>query len=104
MDKFNSKLGGAESDRLESEKLREQSEAKMQQARIQLGTDKGQSINTPNTLYYLITLIRDFLLVVYAGNEEVLSEWGFKVVVGEAKSPGSTNDDDEIEPGGLKLS
>jgi hypothetical protein len=45
------------------------------------GYGKGQSSQTPDTLYWYITQVRDLLLVTYVGNEEQLSVWGFKVVV-----------------------
>ena len=41
-------------------------------------------LDTP--LEDLMLRIRDLLLVTYQGNEEKLSEWGFKVVVGQAKT------------------
>ena len=95
MGKYDNKRKDADTDRSESEKLREASEAKMQQARQKYGTDKGQTSNTPETLYNNTVLIKEFLLALNPGTEENLSEWGFNVVVGTAKSPSRNNGDDE---------
>lgn len=84
---FDTKRADADKFRADSENLRQQSETKMEQARNVFGTAKGQNVNTPGTCYNMVNLIKDFLLINYAGNEEILSEWGFKVVVGAAKSP-----------------
>jgi hypothetical protein len=51
-----------------------------------IGIAPGQTQNTPNTLLFGITQIRDLLAAVNKGNEEALSGWGFDVVVGQAKS------------------
>jgi len=45
------------------------------------------TIETPGTVYNLLTSIRNILLESYRGNEEALQEWGFDVIVGTAKSP-----------------
>lgn len=84
---FNGKLIEGDANRTQSEKLREQAEAKMEQARIYYGTAKGQSVNTPNTLYNYVDVIKNYLLSYYSGAEEKLSEFGFHVVIGSAKSP-----------------
>jgi hypothetical protein len=34
-----------------------------------------------------VTCVRDELLIEYEGNEEQLSEYGFDVLIGTAKSP-----------------
>jgi signal transduction histidine kinase len=52
-----------------------------------LGIAKGQGATSPNTGLFLLTGMRDTLLKEYRGEEEKLSEWGFNVVTGEAKSP-----------------
>lgn len=77
----------AKKSRKKSQKLRDESEKEMQQARIFLGIDKGQTSQTPGTGYFLVTKFRDELLPKNKGKEEALSEWGFKVVIGTAKSP-----------------
>ena len=81
--------------RNESNKLHAQAQAATQDADIALGIADGQNVNTPDTMYNVITLIRDILLVKYRGREEMLSEFGFNVVVGSAKSP--TKKADEAE-------
>jgi hypothetical protein len=86
MDVFGAKLGQAGQIRNESRKLRNQSESKMEEAKLNLGIAPGQTKETPDTVYNLMLRIRDQLLVTYQGNEEKLSEWGFNVVVGQAKT------------------
>ena len=73
--------------RAEALDLHNQAENKMEQARIKLGVNKGQNSNTPGTAYYLIAKFRDLLLSENRSSEEQLSEYGFKVVIGQAKSP-----------------
>jgi len=51
------------------------------------GNAEGQSVETKGTLYNYLTRMRDTLLEHYEDNPEMLGEWGFKVVTGEAKSP-----------------
>ena len=46
-----------------------------------IGVEVGQSSQSTGTLYYYLTSIRDLLLVIYRGNEEQLSTWGFNVAV-----------------------
>jgi hypothetical protein len=86
MDVFGGKLGQASVLRDESKNLRNQSESKMEEAMLNLGIAPGQTKETPDTVYNLMLRVRDLLLVAYQGNEEKLSEWGFKVVVGQAKT------------------
>lgn len=87
MTTYNTLRGNADTKRAQAIALHQQAENVNEQADLIFGRGKGQSAQTPNTLYNMITLIRDLLLVQNAGNEEALSEWGFKVVVGTAKSP-----------------
>lgn len=77
----------AKKTRLKSQKLKEESEAEMEKAKMQLGIGKGQTSQTPGTGYFLVTKFRDVLLPKFKGTEEELSNWGFKVVIGTAKSP-----------------
>ena len=87
MPAFNTQRTNADGLRTKAADLHKQAENANQQAEIIYGRGKGQTSETPNTLYNSVTLIRDFLLNQNAGNEEALSEWGFPVVVGTAKSP-----------------
>ena len=64
-----------------------QAQTLRQQRDTQLGTAAGQSVDTKDTVLYLVTRMRDALLMKYEGNEEALSNWGFNVVVGTAKAP-----------------
>ena len=52
-----------------------------EQADTLLGIAGGQSLQTEGTAYYLIDDVRDKLLLLHEGNEEALSEYGFKVVI-----------------------
>lgn len=87
MTEFVDKLSTADALRKKSELLKQQSENAMEQARIIYGTDKGQTVNTKGTLYYMLDLAKKALLRKHKGNEEALGEYGFKVVTGTAKSP-----------------
>ena len=88
---FAAKLSAGDTKRKESEKLREQAETKMEQARTAYGTGNGQTAETPGTVYNYIVAAKDRLLSYYKTNPEMLSEWGFDVVVGEAKTPKPQN-------------
>lgn len=64
------------------------SQASYELARNLCGYGEGQTSETPDTLYYLVTQVRDLLLVAYDGNEEQLSTFGFNVVVSTSTSSG----------------
>lgn len=83
------KLSKGDAARHESETLKKKSESKMEDARKLYGTAAGQNITTPGTVYHDAAGIRKFLLSYYEGQEEKLSEFGFDVVIGSAKSPGN---------------
>lgn len=87
MNVFDGNRTDADAKRTKSEKLKAESEDLMLQANTVYGKAEGQDIQSPGTLYNLVAIIRDILLLVYKGNEEALSQWGFKVVLGQAKSP-----------------
>lgn len=70
--------------RAQAEEMYDTAQALMQQARRAMGNDKGQNINTPDTLYFLLNNIRQYLLIKNIGAEESLSSWGFNVVVSTA--------------------
>lgn len=57
------------------------------QARSYCGYAPGQTVDTPSTLLWYITKVRDLLLNLHDGNEEQLSLWGYQVIVGTAKLP-----------------
>ena len=50
-----------------------------------LGFAKEQSIRTKGTLYNRVGLIRDFLLVLYSGQEKQIEDWGFKIIISTNK-------------------
>ncbi len=60
-------------------------EAAMQESRMLIGTDLGQTLNTGPSLYSLTNLIKRYLLVIYDSTPDTLSLWGFNVVIGTAK-------------------
>lgn len=87
MTDFIARLKDADDNRKLAQKLAEESESAMQKAQNFYGLGKGQSIDTPGTIYYNIDKIKKVLLIENDENEEALSEWGFNVVVGKSKSP-----------------
>ena len=52
-----------------------------------LGTADGQTVNTKGTALNIITNFRDRLLLENEDNPEVLTNYGFNVVVNTAKAP-----------------
>jgi hypothetical protein len=64
-----------------------QAQVARQKRDTSLGIAKGQNASTPDTVLNLVTYVRDQLLLVNEGNEEVLGEYGFNIVIGTARSP-----------------
>lgn len=87
MPTFISNLAKADALRAQSEALKAQSEDLMLQAKTIYGTAKGQTISTPGTLYYMEDVMKRSLLKSLKGVEEGMSEYGYNVVIGQAKSP-----------------
>jgi hypothetical protein len=83
---FEAKKNEALALRQEALELHNRAQSLMQQSRVLLGIDAGQSVNTEGTLYFTLDLIRGVLKGVHMGYEESLSEWGFNVVVKMAKA------------------
>ena len=54
------------------------------EAKMLIGSAKGQTIRTEGTIYNVITLIRDRLLITHRINPENLNQWGFKVVISQS--------------------
>jgi hypothetical protein len=73
--------------REEAERLYAEAQGVMEQWRVLMGIDKGQTIDSVDTLYYLVSQIKRYLLVKHPLTPESLSPWGFKVVVRMSKSP-----------------
>ncbi len=63
---------------------------KNQEARQKLGVDKGQTSTTPGTGIYKLIDIAEKLQNAYKGNEEAMSGYGYKVVVGSFAPKGKT--------------
>jgi len=70
-------------------------ESKNNQAEVNLGWADGQNSQTDGTLYSFVLQFRDKLLLVNSQNEEELTTWGFKVVIGTIrkgkKNPNTAN-------------
>ena len=79
--------------RTEGRLLHGKAEAKTEEADKALGVDKGQSINTVDTIYNIVALhVRETLLLVHQGEEEKLSKYGFNVVISGSSSGGGGSD------------
>ena len=73
--------------RIKAKDFEAQAQAKNQLARNKLGIEKGQAITVIGTGLNLVNKAKKNLLDAFENNEEVLTQYGFKVVVGTAKSP-----------------
>jgi hypothetical protein len=62
----------------------EQAQELMQESRRLLGIDKGQTVNTRDTLYYFLKSMKMVLMVKHQGVEEGLTPWGYNVVIGSS--------------------
>ena len=87
MAKFQSAVGPADTNNTQAKQLDGQAQTLRQQRDTLMGIADGQSAATKDTGLNLLTCARDQLLLVNEGNEEALSQYGFNVVVGSAKSP-----------------
>ena len=65
----------------------DQAQVARQRRDTALGIADGQTATTPDTILNLVNYVRDELLLQYAGNEEVLEQYGFDIAIGTAKSP-----------------
>lgn len=81
MENFTSVLQKAKEARSTALKLHASAQAKMQEAASLLGFDKGQTKRNVGTIYQLLLMIRDQLLVSFFNEEEKLGEYGFKTVI-----------------------
>ena len=79
--------GLAASNHTDSKNMDAQAQVARQRRDTALGVADGQSATTPDTILNLVNYVRDELLLQYAGNEEVLQQYGFDIVIGTAKSP-----------------
>lgn len=86
MEGYDQKLQDAMQLREEAKILKAQSESKLEESKLILGLGKDQNVYTPGTLYNKLWKIKNHLLAIHKGNEEKLSEWGFNVVIGTAKT------------------
>jgi len=77
----------AEPKNVQAKQLDAQAQTLRQARDTSMGTADGQNAQTPGTGLNLVSNARDQLLLTFEGNEESLSQWGFNVVIGTAKSP-----------------
>lgn len=85
--KLQSAVSLADSNNTDAKQHAAQASSAFQSRDVALGIADGQTVTTPDTVLFHVTGMRDALLTAYRGNEEKLGEFGFKVVVGTAKSP-----------------
>ena len=78
---MNNQTKEAEKTYKKAKALHAQAEAETQDAYQLIGIYKKQTIRTKGTLYNFIGLFRTELLIVYQGNEEELSTFGYNVVI-----------------------
>ena len=87
MDDFKTKTQQAQDIREQAAKHAAQAQALNEQARILLGINIGQNSFTEGTLYNMLVIMRNRLLLVYRRVEESLSPFGFNVVIRKSKMP-----------------
>lgn len=78
----------ARKNRAEAARLTAQADALNQSAATLIGVGPGQGAETPETILFHITGIRDQLLTKHRGAEEALGDYGYQVIIGTAKTPG----------------
>jgi len=86
MTDFQAKFNQAQTLREDAGDLDAEKQAGNELARNLCGYGEGQTSDTPGTLYFFFTKIRDLLLTVNEGNESQLELWGMKVVVSETSA------------------
>lgn len=84
---LNTRLYEAEQKLQEGQALNREKEKATQALHIALGTDKGQSSKTPNTIQYVVRAVRDLLLGNFRGREQELGAWGFEVNFNTSTNP-----------------
>lgn len=87
MQTFETLVHQADAKRSKSIQLKAESEALMQAANSIIGIDKGQTSINEGTLLNMMLTIKGLLLLHHQGEEEMLSQYGFGVVVGTARLP-----------------
>lgn len=96
---YTSLLGEANTLLAASASLRGTKQSQYDQALAIIGYSEGQTAETPGTLYNFNTGIRDRLLNKHPGVEEILSEYGFNVVI-SSSSAGDEGTPPAPPPGG----
>lgn len=74
-----SRLYEAEQKQKEAQAVSREKEKATQLRNIALGMDKGQTTKTANTVHYIVRAVRDLLLGIHRGSEQMLGDWGFEV-------------------------
>lgn len=93
MTQYKKLIADAKSARERALQLYEEAEKAMKESYTLIGTAKGQTSDTPNTLYNATKRIKQFLLATQSQNPEKISSWGFDVTVGQAKPKGKHKTD-----------
>ena len=86
MTEFSALVAEARKQRNLAEEYYAMAHVAMNESRVLLGMAAGQTVNTPDTVRYLLNKIKKILLVLNNENPEALSPWGFDVVVREARN------------------
>jgi len=84
---LNAATGIAATNNTLGKSLDAQAQVARQKRDTALGIADGQTAATPDTVLNLVNYVRDQLLLTNEGNEDVLEQYGFEVVIGTAKSP-----------------
>ena len=78
----------AKAKRKKSAELKAQAATLDDEAAALIGIAPGQDAQTEDTVLYRVVGFRDELLTEHRGNEQTLGEYGFKISIGTAKTPG----------------
>lgn len=78
-DLLNTRLLEAEQKNQEAQAVNREKEKATQLRNIALGLDKTQNTKTANTVKYIVRAVRDLLLGIHRGSEQMLGDWGFEV-------------------------
>lgn len=78
----------ANTSHLDAKSHRSQAEIATERRNLLLGDARTQQATTPGTLHFNARQVRDILMGVHKGNEQMLELWGFEVTTsGKAKTP-----------------
>lgn len=78
---FKAKNDDVDAQRILAKKLYAEAQTAQQKVETALGIAEGQNLQTPGTMLYLLSIIRDQLLLTYKGQEGKLGEFGFDIKI-----------------------